>query len=148
MKALAFAGGKPVVGIPSLDVIAQGVPAQKNQDICVVCDARRSLVYAAFYRKQGQRLTRRGKYLLAGIEAVLSQVTEPTLVVGNGIALFREAIKKAKGTEITLAEEKFWYPRAVNLSQLAYSKFSKKEYNDIDSLVPLYLYSKDCQVVR
>jgi len=40
VKALAFATQKPVVGIPSLDIIAQG--CSSGGTICVVVDAKRS----------------------------------------------------------------------------------------------------------
>ena len=148
VKALAFAGSKPVVGISSLDAIAQGLPQSTIENICVICDARRNLVYAAFYRKKRQRLVRKGKYLLTGIRDVLKYITTPTLLAGNAVGLFHSEIVTHKGSTIVLTEKKFWYPKAAHILQLAYPKFLKKEYNDIDVLVPVYLYPKDCQVVR
>ncbi len=49
VKAFAMATGKPVVGISSLDVIAQGTAVTPCDEICVLSDARRGMVYAAIY---------------------------------------------------------------------------------------------------
>lgn len=146
VKALSFATGKPVVGISSLDVIAQGVLSRSlAENIVVVSDAKRNLVYAASYRVKNGVLVRTGKYLLEPIEQVFAGIKGRTFLTGDGIGLFKEEIRRKKG--IVLAGEKFWHPQAVHLSELAERKFLKKEYNDVDSLVPLYLYPEHCQVL-
>ena len=152
IKGLAFALSKPVVGISSLDVIAQGVGKEKlnkNQtsDICVICDARRNLLYACFYRVQDNQLKRKGDYLLTTVEDLAKQVREETLFVGDGISLFHDQIKSAvKKFKIHFADEQFWYPQAKYLAPLAYVKFQNQEFDDINRLVPLYLYPQDCQI--
>jgi hypothetical protein len=68
--------------------------------------------------------------------------------VGDGAELYKDKIQAALKTKAKFMAEKFWRPKAEHLFTLAYPQFLKKEYNDIDSLVPLYLYPEDCQVAR
>src|SRR3989338_11122809 len=56
VKAFAFATCKPVVGIPSLDVIAMNAVIDNNEDICVMTDAKRNLIYNCLYEKNGALL--------------------------------------------------------------------------------------------
>lgn len=146
VKGLAFATGKPVAGVPSLDVLA--LNGAGDGQICVVCDAKRNLVYACLYQKKGAVLRRKGKYLLTDIGNVLKQVKGDVTFVGDGIPLFRAVIEKTAGIKPHFAGEKQMYPQAKCLAALAMERFEAKEYDAAGSLVPLYLYPQDCQVVK
>lgn len=146
VKGLAFATAKPVVGIPSLDVLAMNV--KDDGQVCALCDAKRNMVYACLYQKKGNELKRKSKYLLTDIENVLKQVKGDTVFVGDGVPLFRSAIEKAVGTKARFAGEKQMYPQAKCLAALVMERFEAKEYDAAGSLVPLYLYPQDCQVVK
>ena len=141
-----MATAKPVVGIPSLDIIARGVSLGDCDQICVLNDARRGKVYAAVYDAHG----RRGDFLLAPLDEVLGELKGKTLFVGDALGLYHEDIKRAyqKGTphKCLFSDEKFWYPQARVMAALAFERFEKKQYDDIASLLPLYLYPQDCQV--
>ena len=148
IKGLTFALSKPVVGISSLDVIAQSVK-DEAEDICVVCDARRNLLYAGIFSVRNNQLTRKGDYLLTTVEDLAKQVREETLFVGDGIGLFRDQIKSAvKKGKVRFADESHWYPQAQYLAQLAHPRFTRREFDDAGRLVPVYLYPQDCQIVR
>ena len=146
VKGLAFALKKPVVGIPSLDVLALNLAG--DGQICVVCDAKRNMVYACLYQKKGNELKRKSKYLLADIKDVLKRIKGEVTFVGDGVPLFRETIEKAAGIKARFANEKQMYPRAKHLATLALKRFEAKDYDAPETLVPLYLYPEDCQVQK
>ncbi len=146
VKGLAFATAKPVVGIPSLDVLAMNVKG--DGQVCAVCDAKRNLVYACLYQKKRNALKRKSKYLLTDIENVLKRIKGEVTFVGDGVPLFKEAIEKAIGIKAHFAGEKQMYPQAKHLASLAIERFKIKKYDDAETLVPLYLYPEDCQVAR
>ena len=170
VKGLAFALKKPVVGIPSLDVLAMN--AEDDGQVCALCDAKRNMVYACLYQKKGGDLRRKSKYLLTDIENVLKQITPPAdslheskrgglsasrqrgrikgdvVFIGDGVPLFRETIEKAAGIKPRFADEKQMYPQARHLVALALKRFEAKEYDAAETLVPLYLYPEDCQVQK
>ena len=153
VKALAFAMKEPIVGIPSLDILAMNVIKEKVSHICALCDAKRGLVYACVYERQGTRLKRKSKYLLTSISEILHHIKGETVFTGDGVGLFQTDIlehSKKKGALFVpiFADEKKWFPQAKHLPGLAIERFRKKKFDPIDKLVPLYLYPEDCQVRR
>ena len=146
VKGLAFALHKPVVGISSLDVLALNVNA--DGQVCALRDAKRNLVYACLYAKKGATLKRKSKYLLTDIENVLKQINGEVTFIGDGVPLFREVIEKAAGIKPRFVPEKLMYPQARHLAALALKRFESKEHDAPETLVPLYLYPEDCQVVK
>ncbi len=146
VKGLAFVLKKPVAGIPSLDVLALNV--KEDGQVCVVCDAKRNMAYACIYQKNGNELKRKSKYLLTDIQNVLKQITGEVTFIGDGVPLFRQDIEKAVRTKARFAGEKQMYPQAKHLATLALKRFESKEYDAAETLVPLYLYPEDCQVVK
>jgi len=117
VKAFAMATGKPVVGIPTLDIIAQGIlsfrhspkinshsrasgnPFAQYDEICVINDARRGNVYSCIYRKDSPHpvggARGGGHYLLTSLEDVLGKVHGRTLFTGDGLRLYRKDIEGA-----------------------------------------------------
>ncbi len=143
VKAFAMATGKPVVGVPSLDVIARGAIGLPCDEICVLSDARRGMVYAAIY--ETPPLRRKTDYLLTTVENVLNHVHGKTLFTGDGVGLYRNDIVRRRPV---FAPQKFWHPQAKHLAQIAFERLAAKDYDDMGRLVPLYLYPADCQVDR
>lgn len=146
VKGLSFAWGIPVVGISSLDVLAMNIKNSPTRQICVLCDAKRNLVYACLYRKVGDKLFKRSDYLLIGIEELLGKIDCDTIFIGDAIPLFQEKIMKAVAARVFFADEKDWCPQAKELVLLSQERFKKKKFDPLETLVPLYLYPKDCQV--
>jgi len=99
-------------------------------------------------------LKRQTDYSLTTIDVLLDSVHGQTLFVGDGVVLYRDLIKEkyaqsAKGgaaCQALFASDKDAFPQARNLSHLAFGRFTKKVYDDVERLVPLYLYTQDCQV--
>ena len=145
IKGLVFVLNKPVVGVSSLDVIAAGW-LKENSPLAVICDARRELLYASFYRKKENILKRTSDYMLLPAQEIVKKIKEKTILLGDGIKILEKEslIKK----NFILAEEKFWFPQAKNLLPLVKARFIKKKYDNADKLVPLYLYPEDCQVQK
>lgn len=150
VKGFVFALNKPVVGISSLDVIAQGCPIGK--DIVVISDAKRNMVYSAFFKKDEKGLLQRGEYSLGSVLDVLGQLEADSIIVGDGLNVFWMEVqayiqKKFKRQQKPqLYPEKYWYPQAKNLMSLALKKFNTKKMKSLDELLPIYLYPSDCQV--
>ncbi|MBI4309238.1 MAG: tRNA (adenosine(37)-N6)-threonylcarbamoyltransferase complex dimerization subunit type 1 TsaB [Candidatus Omnitrophica bacterium] len=157
VKAFAMATHKPVVGVCSLDVIAQGAGSIGCDEICVITDARRDLLYSAFYQKAADGLKLKGDYQLADLKTILEQARGRTLFVGDGAGMCRQAIERgyeeharSNPTDCVclFAPEKFWFPRGRHLAKLGFERLSKGQSDDAAKLVPMYLYPRDCQVGR
>lgn len=147
IKALALVTGKPVVGIPSLDAVAFNVQAKTagTGDICVVSDAKRQLVYACVYQKQNGSLKRKSKYLLTSMDDVLKGIKGPAIFTGDAVDICRDQISKSGSR---CEDKRYWKPQARCLWELAKPLIEKERFDDIDRLLPLYLYPEHCQVQR
>jgi len=152
VKGLAFATGKPVIGIPSLDAVALNVGPQAAQ-ICVISDAKRNMVYSAIYENKKGNLKRRSEYLLTPLPDLLDRIENNTIFVGDAVKLFQPNIElyfatANKKVNIEFAPETQAHPSAQNLNILAQGDLKKKKFANINKLVPLYLYPEDCQVQK
>ena len=144
IKAFALANKKPVIGIPSIDAIALNVSCPACM-VCVVSDARRDMLYSCTYKKSGDKIIKKSKYVLMSIKDILVKLENKAVFIGDGIALYKKGIE-ASGKCISFEPEKLWYPKIKNMVKLAADKCKAKKFDDIDSLIPLYLYPDDCQV--
>lgn len=144
VKALAFALGKKISAIPSLDVIAKN--ARVDGDISVILDARRGNVYTAFYRNKAEALKRTSAYLLLDFNTWLSRINKKTYVLGDGLSVYGQSIRL--NPNITVMPDKFCYPDAKSLNLLVYEKIKKSGPDDLDKVFPLYLYPKECQIKK
>jgi len=164
IKGLAYALQKPVVAIPSLDILVQNARPVINRrlslplQVCPIVDARQNKVYACLYQARNGKVIRKSGYLLLPIEELLKRLTQPlhvraglkgeVLFLGDAIPLYREQIRKAKRIKAVFAGEKFWYPRASRAVSLALERFREGKIDDVDNLAPLYLYPKECQIKK
>lgn len=151
VKGLAFVLAKPVVAIPSLDILAQNAKVTGKGGsfkVCPIIDAKQNKVYACIYQPRNANLVRTTRYLLLPIEELLRRLSGEIFFLGDAIALYREQICQAERIKPIFAEESFWYPRAAQAIPLALARFTQKRFDDINRLVPLYLYPKECQIRR
>ena len=152
VNALAFAKAKPAVSFCSLDAVALNLPTGPVDQTAVIVDARRGMVYACLYTAKKQRLVRKTPYLLVPIPEFLDRISTDVRFAGDGLGLYEEDIRQwaqRRGKKQTLfAPEKYWAPQAANLILPGLERLRQGRTDNIDKLEPLYLYPKECQVVR
>lgn len=152
-KGLAYALNKPIIGVPSMDAAAMNIKKGMADQVCTFFDAKRGLVYAAVYECFEDGIGLVSDYMLVEPAKALKLLKGDTVFVGDAIPLYQDVIKEkgnlktAKFTPI-FSDEKKWFPSAKNISLIARNRFEYKDFDNIDTLVPLYLYPEDCQVHR
>ena len=103
----------------------------------------------SIYKIKDNRAIPKTKYMLGPVEDVLKKPKTGCCLVGHAVTLYKkEIIKyfKAKKKEATLADDKYFMPEADILCRLAHARAKTKKYDNINKLLPLYLYPEDCQV--
>jgi tRNA threonylcarbamoyladenosine biosynthesis protein TsaB len=146
VKALLAGVPKPVVGIPSLDVLAAGL-AQAPGRICPVVDARQRNVYAAVYRGEHGGITKVSDYQLTTAQELAAGLgNSPVLLLGDGLKLYRQVFQDALGTQAQFAPPDAWRPRATVLARLGAARLRQGQQDDLSRLTPLYLYPLECTV--
>ena len=96
LKGLAFGAGKPCLGVSTLEAIAENLSVRAGL-ICPVMNARRSQVYTALFRSDGETLTRLRDDEAISIEELdelLSAYGEPVSFCGDGVDVTLPALKK------------------------------------------------------
>jgi tRNA threonylcarbamoyladenosine biosynthesis protein TsaB len=103
MQGLAFAMGKPLVGISGLDALAQiGRSEAPAWRVATWVDAWRGEVYASLY-VDGRETS---APCVARPDALLPELSgSPTLFIGDGALAFRDIITAALGPDARLASD-------------------------------------------
>ena len=140
-KGLCLALGKPMIEISTLEAMAyQLYPA--DGIICPMMDARRSQVYTALYRFEGEKLVSimpDSAMAVTELIDILNEKGEQVTFLGDGVPVYKKTV-----------EEKLTVPRryafsfqnrqnAAALAILAEEYAARGEFTDPDMHAPEYL---------
>jgi tRNA threonylcarbamoyladenosine biosynthesis protein TsaB len=82
-KGLAFAGGLPVVPVPTLEALAWVAEAARGETVCAALDARKREVYAAFFLAEPHTVRRLGPDMALAPEMLAARLEGRCVVVGD-----------------------------------------------------------------
>ncbi len=145
-KAFAHALRVPMIGIPSLDLLAWPV-RHTSREIVAVVDARRNEVFYARYRPTPGGVQRLGEPIVASpddLRADLQATDSEYLVVGDGGLRYADDLEDLIRVEV--AEQFLAYPNAASLVQLAHAKAIREDFVQPWQLEPLYLRPPDAEI--
>jgi len=145
-KAMAHALGVPMIGVPSLDLLAFPVRFTSRLIVAVI-DARRGEVFYAFYRQVPGGIQRLGEHRVGSPDDLASELMatgEECLLVGDGVVRYREVFEGLKKCE--LVEEGFSHPSATSLVLLAHARALREQWVKPWDLQPLYLRKPDAEI--
>jgi tRNA threonylcarbamoyladenosine biosynthesis protein TsaB len=145
-KVMAQALRVPVVGVPSLDLVAWPLRSSRRTVVAVL-DARRREVFHARYRPVPGGLQRVGDYavgpptdLVGDLEAAGDEV----LLAGDGVAAHPEAFAHLERAEH--AGPEFVAPSVAALVELATRRVELEDFAPPWELAPLYLRASDAEI--
>ncbi len=145
VKALALAAKIKIVGVPTLDALAQGLAPELSLVVPIV-DARRGNVYASVYSFKSGQLRRHMKYSVMPASELLKKIKADAIFLGDGLIHYRKTIEDNFKFKAEFADEREWYPKAATVARMGYELIKKKKFEDPDKFVPMYVYPKDVQV--
>jgi tRNA threonylcarbamoyladenosine biosynthesis protein TsaB len=151
VKALAFASGKPVVGVPTLDALAWRLPYCAHP-VCAILDAKKNEVYAGLYRTlEGQlEILEAPRAVAPGTlaEELRASVSGPVVFVGDAVGPFAPVLVDVLGARARLAPGDLRLPSAVTVGELGAQALHRGETMDPASVVPLYLRPSEAEIAR
>ncbi|UCD71258.1 MAG: tRNA (adenosine(37)-N6)-threonylcarbamoyltransferase complex dimerization subunit type 1 TsaB [Syntrophobacterales bacterium] len=146
VKGLAFATGKPVAGVSTLDAIAQNVRYSPYL-ICPVLDARKGEIYAALYRNSGKNgLIKVAPEIAIKPDELFERIDEEALFLGNGVYSYGDLIRRELGEMAHIAPPLFNFVHGVVVAQLGRQKLEEGQYLDMEGFVPQYLRKSDAEL--
>ena len=108
VEGLAFATGRPVVGVSTLEATACRYRSHEGL-IASVLDARRGEIFGALFRGDGSSVTAIGEPVCESLETFLAGLSakgheEPILFGGSGLEIYGDRIRESLGARAELSE--------------------------------------------
>jgi tRNA threonylcarbamoyladenosine biosynthesis protein TsaB len=136
-KGLALARGLPLVGVPTLDVVA-AAQGRDRKPLCAVLQAGRGRICVATYRWRRGEWRAREAPRLTTWSAVVEETVAPTLFCGEIDVAGADALATL-GDVAVLLSPAARLRRAGFLAEVAWQRLNRGEDDDPVTLAPIYL---------
>jgi len=137
-KGFALALKIPLVGVPSLDVIARAQPPEAERPLLAVLHAGRTrLAYAAYKMEDGVWI-REGEPDIISPQDLVKTITEPTLISGELSQEARSVIGR-RWKNAMIASPAYCLRRAGFLAEMGWERLMTGQTDDPVTLSPIYI---------
>ena len=136
VKGLALARSLPIIGVPTLDIVAAAQPVAKHP-LVVVIQAGRGRIAMGWYKGSKNGWQAQGAARSGTVDELLSEIKSPTLVAGELTSEERQKLMLAK---VMLASPSNCVRRPSILAELAWARLQENRFDDAASLAPIYLH--------
>ncbi len=140
-KGLAEAIGRPVIGVPTVDALAQNMAGFEG-NIVPLMDARRNETYTGIYFFDNDELVVLREQCAVPLEDILEDVNDrgkKTVFLGDGVKVFREQIEEICRVPFMYAPASHRLQRASGVAVLAMRYYEAGRYQDASEHKPVYL---------
>jgi len=145
VKGLAYECGTPVVGVSTLHSHAARVRNFSGLIVSLL-DARKSEVYVAFFRRDGEDLRRMTGDAVTSVKSVIDLLqkygagqSESVLLIGDGAIAHKAGFVDAFGASVAISDGTEYGAVAAQVARLAEQRFRCRSVDDIGALEPAYL---------
>lgn len=147
LKGLALARHLPVIGIPTLDIVAAAQPAPSislagPQSMVAVLQAGRGRLAAGWYQNSKGAWEATGEISVLSIEALSRRIQHLTLICGELLPDERRILAR-KRKNVLLASPAQSLRRPSFLAELAWQRWQAGQVDDVATLAPSYLHYQD-----
>lgn len=137
-KGFGLALKIPIIGVPSLDVIARAQPPEEDKPLVAVLQAGRTRLAYAIYHVQDGVWVRESDPDIITPQDLVKTITEPTLISGELSEEARVVIgRRWKNALITSPAR--CLRRAGFLAEMGWERLMKDQTDDPVRLAPIYL---------
>ena len=137
VKGLALARQLPLVGVPTLDILAAG-QASARLPMAVVIQAGRGRLALGWYKSSRKGWHSKGPARVVTVDGLLEEVTDPVIVCGELTPVERQ--KLMEKPEIRLLSPAQSVRRPAILAELAWTRWLAGSVDDEATLAPIYLH--------
>lgn len=143
-KGLCFAHDLPLIGVNTLEAMAQRVPvfAQEGDLVLSVVDARRDEVFAAVWQKtagtwQPYRETS-SKLVTELADWIQPDASQTLWLIGDAVKKTFAALVTSVNCLLNVCEAPIFHISAVGVGQVAWRRFSTQTFDALDTFEPYY----------
>ncbi len=152
IKSLAYASGKPIIGITSLDALYKNIE-HYNTIKCAFIDARKGSVYAKIYDKDSLILdTSDITYddVVLFLKKYMSEFgidnAQEIVFCGDGYLSAKDIL--SEHFNIVKVDDDSHIIKAKNIHLLALPRYNQKDFDDIFKLNPLYIRKAEAEILH
>lgn len=133
-KGLAFALGKPLIAVPTLDTMTHAMQAMYDENVllCPMIDARRMEVYTQLV--QGDRVVWETQALIIEPDTFADFQENTIVLFGDGAAKTQQVLAQPNLRWVVGV-----HPSADALGELAWRKYTQGVFEDVAYYEPIYL---------
>jgi len=139
-KGIAYVTGKPLLGIPTLDILGYAC-AQQDMRTCAVIQAGRGRYCTATYRRSQHAWERLDEYRILSEPQLIATLESPTLVCGELTPSLRDALQQQSEVQAFVASPAGCLRRAGYLAELGWQRLQRGERDNLATLSPIYLHN-------
>ena len=150
VKGLVLSKHIPLVGIPTMDILAAAQPASKLP-LAVAIQAGRSRFALGWYKRSSpaDKSSKKGwqpegQARVVTIEELLKEIESPSLLCGEFTAEERQRL--TENTHVNLVSPAQSVRRPAMLAELAWTRWQAGEVDDEASLAPIYLHTAESNI--
>lgn len=138
VKGLALARHLPLIGIPTLDILAAAQSSSKLP-LAAVIQSGRGRLAVGWYKSSKNGWQARGPARVVTLEALIEEIESPSIVCGE---LTSEDLQRfeSKTANMHLASPAQSVRRPAVLAELAWKRWQQGKVDDEASLAPIYLH--------
>lgn len=140
-KGLGLALDKPIVSVPTVDVIAYNLFGT-DAVICPLMDARRNQTYTGLYTFEGEKMVVLSEQKAVMIDEIIGEINtlgRRVIFLGDGVPVFRKAIEENVKMPYSFAPVHLNQQRAGALGALAVQYYQEGRYQTAAEHQPDYL---------
>jgi tRNA threonylcarbamoyladenosine biosynthesis protein TsaB len=138
-KGLALARKLPLVGVPTLEVVARPHMGQRLP-IVAILQAGRGRICAVQYARRRGRWRQTGPYELTTLDRLCDRIEQAALVCGEIGAQGARMVLERLGDTVTVATPAASARRAAYLAELGWERLSRGDADELAALSPIYLH--------
>jgi tRNA threonylcarbamoyladenosine biosynthesis protein TsaB len=133
-KTFAYSVGAEVLGVNTLDAIAEAAPGDVST-VTAIIDAQRGDIVTRSYKRGSEGwLVPTDDQRLVAVDDWLQELPEGTVVTGPVLSKLASRLPG----HVVMLDQKYWTPRAAMVAQLAERHYAACRRDDLWSLLPQY----------
>lgn len=142
-KGIAQGLDIPVIGVSSLEAMANQTPYIKHP-LCTLMSSRRGEVIFAIFKWDDEKgMTRVTEDRSVAFRDLAGLIKGPTCFIGNNFTAQEPAVRELLGEKALSVPSHLWNLRASSIGCLGLRRFKADDFDSITDLVPEYLRPPD-----
>jgi tRNA threonylcarbamoyladenosine biosynthesis protein TsaB len=139
VKGLALARHLPLVGVPTLDVVAAAVPLDPTRRLAAVLQAGRGRLALVWYQASENGWQAEGPATVTTAAELEQQISKPVIICGELTAEDRHHLAR-RYKNVRLASPATCVRRPALLAEIAWQRWQAGQVDSAASLAPIYLH--------